>query len=108
MSEAKPAVDDGASKMTATEADPPGTIIVKKTLRSRVICLALTGIALSLIFNSQGYPALYDPLKACVGFSILAYLITVALIPVLGPEFVRVGFFGKDLGKKDRPVMYAL
>ncbi|KAK7202360.1 glycosyl transferase family 4-domain-containing protein [Myxozyma melibiosi] len=103
---AKDQPDASSSSGSKSAVDlPAGTITVKSTFVSRLVSLLAIGLALSLIFNSQEDASLYDPLKACVGFSILAYLITVNLIPILAPEFVRVGFFGKDLGKKDRPVI---
>ncbi|KAK9450192.1 glycosyl transferase family 4-domain-containing protein [Limtongia smithiae] len=60
----------------------------------------LLGIGIALVCNSS-----YDPLLACLGISVLAYVATCALIPRLGPDFVRVGFSGKDMGKKDRPLI---
>ncbi|KAJ8103055.1 glycosyl transferase family 4-domain-containing protein [Lipomyces tetrasporus] len=77
-----------------------GAVPTSSSIGSNLGTLLLVGFSLALIFNSE-----YDPLLACIGFSVLAYVITAALIPILGPDFVRVGFFGRDLGKKDRPII---
>ncbi|KAK9466167.1 glycosyl transferase family 4-domain-containing protein [Lipomyces arxii] len=78
----------------------PGTVPVESSTSLTLQRLFFVGIALGLLFNAQ-----YDPLMACAGLSILAYILTTILIPAFGPAFVRVGFFGRDLGKKDRPIL---
>ncbi|KAK9475628.1 glycosyl transferase family 4-domain-containing protein [Lipomyces japonicus] len=60
----------------------------------------LTSIGLGFVFNRSS-----DPLLSCVGFSVLAYVLTNALIPTLGPSFIKVGFYGRDLGKNNKPLI---
>ncbi|KAK9460953.1 glycosyl transferase family 4-domain-containing protein [Lipomyces oligophaga] len=67
--------------------------------------LALVAVGIALICNWNRNTQSYDPLLALVGFSIISYVVTLVLIPLLGPEFVRIGFHGRDLGKKDRPLI---
>lgn len=47
-------------------------------------------------------PALYTS----VGFSILAFLSTLYLVPALGPTFVKANLSGKDLLKIDKTPMF--
>lgn len=42
---------------------------------------------------------------AAPGIAIWGYIVTDYLIPRVGPEFVRIGLFGKDLNKPGRPVI---
>lgn len=44
-------------------------------------------------------------LSASVGFSILAFVSSLTLVPALGPAFVRVGLKGRDLLKKEKEDM---
>ncbi|KAK9458154.1 glycosyl transferase family 4-domain-containing protein [Dipodascopsis uninucleata] len=78
----------------------PKHVISKLSLGTIIFRLFLTGLGLALVFNSSS-----NPLLSSAGFSVLAYVLTAILIPILGPEFIRVGFYGKDLGKLDRPVI---
>ncbi|KAK9369194.1 glycosyl transferase family 4-domain-containing protein [Lipomyces kononenkoae] len=87
----------------STGPDKPvqeGAVPTTSSLSSKVWSLFLVGTSFALIFNAE-----YDPLLACIGFSVLAYVITSVSIPILGPDFVRVGFAGRDLGKKHRPLI---
>ncbi|KAK9361149.1 glycosyl transferase family 4-domain-containing protein [Lipomyces starkeyi] len=90
-----PKGSSGVERSVQREAVPTSS-----SMRSKLKTLFLVGLSFALIFNSE-----YDPLLACIGFSVLAYVITAVLIPVLSPDFVRVGFVGRDLGKKDRPLI---
>lgn len=58
----------------------------------------------------SGFSLLYiskdiSVIVASLGFSILGYLVTDYLIPRVGPYYVKIGLYGKDLGKKDKPVL---
>jgi UDP-N-acetylglucosamine--dolichyl-phosphate N-acetylglucosaminephosphotransferase len=44
-------------------------------------------------------------LSASLGFSILAFLSTLFLVPALGPAFVKVGLKGRDMLKQSREEM---
>ncbi|ODQ65707.1 hypothetical protein NADFUDRAFT_82692 [Nadsonia fulvescens var. elongata DSM 6958] len=44
-------------------------------------------------------------LISSLGFALLSYSVTYVLIPRLGPSFVKIGLFGKDLSKKNNPVL---
>lgn len=52
-------------------------------------------IARSLLDPIPSLPALY----ACLGMSILAFLVTIYLIPRLGPVFINANLKGRDLLK---------
>ncbi|KAK9239846.1 glycosyl transferase family 4-domain-containing protein [Lipomyces kononenkoae] len=97
---------DGAGNgllKASTEIEKPlqqGVVPTTSSIASKVWNVFLVGLSFALIFNSE-----YDPLLACIGFSVLAYVITAVSIPILGPDFVRVGFSGRDLGKKHRPLI---
>lgn len=58
------------------------------------------GLALSFIFFPDG-----SPLLNSLGFGILGSVIAYHMIPALGPSFIKVGFSGKDLSKKDKPLL---
>lgn len=60
--------------------------------------LALVAVSGALIFNPADQAIL-----SSLGFSLTAYIVTYNLIPALGPAFIKVGFKGRDLSKKDRP-----
>lgn len=74
--------------MEVTTAVPP---------RHRVV-LALLPVALLFVFNPSS-----NPLQSIIGFSIAAYLLTAFLIPALAPQFARIGLYGRDLSKPNRP-----
>ncbi|SCU96853.1 LAMI_0F07976g1_1 [Lachancea mirantina] len=59
------------------------------------------GIALTLIYTSKHY----SPLLAAVGLSIVGYVVCDFLIPRVGPHFIKIGRFGKDLSKPGRPII---
>jgi hypothetical protein len=65
--------------------------------------LTLAGLTVSgtLIFNKEG-----QPLQASLGFSLVAFIFTVLLIPPLKDAFINAGFSGKDLSKPKRPLLY--
>lgn len=58
--------------------------------------------AVLLIYYAWGF---YRSLIASIGFGIIGYVCTDVLIPKLSPLFVSKGFFGKDLSKKDKPII---
>ncbi|SCU77893.1 LADA_0A02740g1_1 [Lachancea dasiensis] len=62
---------------------------------------ALLAVAITLLYFSRHY----SPLLAAIGFCIIGYQVTDALIPRVSPSFVKIGLFGKDLSKPGRPVI---
>jgi UDP-N-acetylglucosamine--dolichyl-phosphate N-acetylglucosaminephosphotransferase len=62
--------------------------------------LGLIALGLGLIFYSEGLPLL-----VALGFSIIGGVVSFLLIPKLGPSFVRIGLSGRDLSKKDKPLL---
>lgn len=61
--------------------------------------------ALSLASCALIYGARSQPLLANVGFALLGFVLTLRLIPSLGPSFLKRGFVGKDLSKKHQPLL---
>lgn len=57
--------------------------------------------AVVLIYYSKQSSAVV----AAIGFSIIGYLVTDWLIPRVGPSFIKIGLFGKDLSKPNKPVL---
>ncbi|SCU99382.1 LANO_0F01662g1_1 [Lachancea nothofagi CBS 11611] len=62
---------------------------------------ALLAAAITSIYVSRHY----SPLLAALGFSIVGYQATNALIPRVSSSFIKIGLFGKDLSKPGRPVI---
>ncbi|CAB4256682.1 similar to Saccharomyces cerevisiae YBR243C ALG7 UDP-N-acetyl-glucosamine-1-P transferase [Maudiozyma barnettii] len=58
-------------------------------------------LASALIFYSRHSSVVV----AAVGFSIIGYIVTDYLIPRVGPSFIKIGLFGKDLSKVGKPVL---
>ncbi|CCD25526.1 UDP-N-acetylglucosamine--dolichyl-phosphate N-acetylglucosaminephosphotransferase NDAI_0F02080 [Naumovozyma dairenensis CBS 421] len=58
-------------------------------------------LAVILIYCSKQNSAVI----AAIGFSILGYFVTNWLIPRVGPSFIKIGLFGKDLSKPGKPVL---
>lgn len=58
-------------------------------------------LALVLIYCSNKNSAIIT----AIGFSILGYFVTNFLIPKVGPSFIKIGLFGKDLSKPGKPVL---
>ncbi|ONH67666.1 UDP-N-acetylglucosamine--dolichyl-phosphate N-acetylglucosaminephosphotransferase [Cyberlindnera fabianii] len=64
--------------------------------------LALAAVATALVASANG---VYQPLQTAIGFAIYGYVSTDQLIPKLAPHFTAKGLFGKDLSKKDKPII---
>ncbi|AAS53335.1 AFL037Wp [Eremothecium gossypii ATCC 10895] len=62
---------------------------------------ALLAIAGTAIVYSKYSSAVWS----AAGFAIIGYLATNTLIPRVADSFIRVGLYGKDLGKPGRPVI---
>ena len=63
----------------------------------KLLCLLAAG----LIYYSR-YSSV---VVAAIGFSIIGYITTDYLIPRVGPAFIKIGLFGKDLSKTGKPVL---
>jgi UDP-N-acetylglucosamine--dolichyl-phosphate N-acetylglucosaminephosphotransferase len=61
-----------------------------------------TALATAIVATSQGP---YSALWSATGFALYGYVSTDYLIPRLAPHFTARGLFGKDLSKKDKPVI---
>ncbi|ODV64521.1 UDP-N-acetylglucosamine--dolichyl-phosphate N-acetylglucosaminephosphotransferase ASCRUDRAFT_25371, partial [Ascoidea rubescens DSM 1968] len=46
-----------------------------------------------------------SPISISIGFGIMSFLITDFLIPKLKQNFTKIGLCGKDLSKKDKPIL---
>ncbi|KTW28059.1 hypothetical protein T552_01921 [Pneumocystis carinii B80] len=55
--------------------------------------------AIALIINKYEHP-----LAISVAFSFVSGIFVFKAIPILGPYFIKVGFYGKDLNKKGKPL----
>ena len=77
---------------------PPRTL-------SPLLLAALLPISGWLIVRPLITPLPLAALSASLGFSILAFLTSLFLIPALGPAFVKVGLKGKDLLKNSKDDM---
>ncbi|KAG5360073.1 UDP-N-acetylglucosamine--dolichyl-phosphate N-acetylglucosaminephosphotransferase [Yarrowia sp. B02] len=85
--------------MSNTKHSPSNTRQNSRKMYSSIwTVLATVALSAALVFNPAD-----QPLLSSVGFSLIAYLVTYNLIPALGPAFIKVGFSGRDLSKKDRP-----
>lgn len=62
---------------------------------------ALLLVALSLV----AIPSQFHPIQSAIGFSILGYKSVDYLIPRVGNAFIKRGLFGKDMSKKDHPII---
>ncbi|CAR30262.1 GlcNAc-1-P transferase [Lachancea thermotolerans] len=58
-------------------------------------------VAIAAIYVSR----YYSPLLAALGFAIIGFLASDALIPRVSQSFIKIGCFGKDLSKPGRPVI---
>lgn len=65
---------------------------------SKLLFISIGIASLGLIFNDAGKPIL-----SSFGFSVLGFIISLALIPKLGPMFMKIGLKGKDLSKLTKP-----
>lgn len=63
--------------------------------------LALLVAATALLYYYRSESAIY----AAIGFSIYGYVVTDKLIPRVGPSFIKIGLFGKDLSKPNKPIL---
>lgn len=81
---------------TTTKSNPAMPAISTSFLAS--ITIAVVGV--SLIFNTWSVP-----LVSSLGFAIVGGIVTFHMIPALGPAFIRVGLSGRDLSKKDKPLL---
>ncbi|ANZ75373.1 BA75_02427T0 [Komagataella pastoris] len=61
-------------------------------------------LAVSMALICHTYSPL-QPIQSSIGFAILGYLLSDYLIPATAPYFIKIGLFGKDLSKKDKPVI---
>lgn len=59
-------------------------------------------VAYSLIFKSNQTNQI---LQSAFGFSIISFLSTLIMIPIIGPSFIKIGLKGKDLSKKNPKVI---
>jgi UDP-N-acetylglucosamine--dolichyl-phosphate N-acetylglucosaminephosphotransferase len=68
----------------------------------RVLTLFILPVAFALVAAPFFYASATLPfLSASLGFALWAFVITVNLIPVLGPSFLAADLKGKDLLKRD-------
>lgn len=65
--------------------------------------LALSGACVLVIANT--FHGDGEPLVASLAFSGLAYAASYAMIRWLGPTLMKAGLSGKDMGRKDKPLM---
>lgn len=63
--------------------------------------LALLALAAALVYCSRSTSVVV----AAAGFALVGYVATDYLIPRVGPSFIKIGLFGKDLSKPGRPVL---
>lgn len=63
--------------------------------------LILLIAATVLLYYSRTESAIY----AAIGFSLYGYIATDKLIPRVGPSFIKIGLFGKDMSKPGKPVL---
>lgn len=63
--------------------------------------LALLALAAALVYCSRSSSVVV----AAAGFALVGYVATDYLIPRVGPSFIKIGLFGKDLSKPGRPVL---
>ena len=63
--------------------------------------LALLALAAALVYCSRWTSVVV----AAAGFALVGYVATDYLIPRVGPSFIKIGLFGKDLSKPGRPVL---
>lgn len=70
--------------------------MVQKTTVSSI------AIALALIAHTSSP---YQPLLTSIGLLIIGYHVSSTLIPRSIPSFIKIGLFGKDLSKKDKPII---
>ncbi|GEQ68353.1 hypothetical protein JCM33374_g2021 [Metschnikowia sp. JCM 33374] len=59
-----------------------------------------TILQVSTIIGACGFLKLHSPLHTAVAFGLVGYAATAYLVPRLGPSFIKVGLFGKDLSKR--------
>ncbi|CCH59302.1 hypothetical protein TBLA_0B04660 [Henningerozyma blattae CBS 6284] len=57
--------------------------------------------AVSLLYIAKTHSSLF----AATGFAIIGYVAIDWLIPRVGPSFIKIGLFGKDLSKPKKPVL---
>jgi UDP-N-acetylglucosamine--dolichyl-phosphate N-acetylglucosaminephosphotransferase len=72
---------------------------------SPLLLAALLPVSGWLIVRPLSTPLPFAALSASLGFSVLAFLSSLFLVPALGPAFLNVGLKGKDLLKKSREDM---
>ena len=63
--------------------------------------LVLLAIAAALVYYSRSTSVVV----AATGFALVGYVATDYLIPRVGPSFIKIGLFGKDLSKPGKPVL---
>ncbi|ODQ77560.1 hypothetical protein BABINDRAFT_41233 [Babjeviella inositovora NRRL Y-12698] len=66
---------------------------------SQIACLGLA--ACLCLFRDSPHHSLH----ISTAFALVGYVVTDALIPVLSPLFIKVGLHGKDLSKRDTPLI---
>ncbi len=64
--------------------------------------LGLLVAAIALVWSASGANR---SLQASIGFAIFGYVSTNYLIPRLAPSFTKIGLFGKDLSKPNKPII---
>ncbi|ODQ58373.1 hypothetical protein WICANDRAFT_80518 [Wickerhamomyces anomalus NRRL Y-366-8] len=64
--------------------------------------LGLLVVAIALVWSASGANR---SLQASIGFAIFGYVSTNYLIPRLAPSFTKIGLFGKDLSKPNKPII---
>ncbi|CCK72911.1 UDP-N-acetylglucosamine--dolichyl-phosphate N-acetylglucosaminephosphotransferase KNAG_0M00580 [Huiozyma naganishii CBS 8797] len=63
--------------------------------------VSLVALAIALIHCSRDHSVVVSAL----GFSVIGFAVTDALISRCGPSFIKIGLFGKDMSKIGKPVL---
>jgi len=96
--------DDGLNQTTSDPRSISRCSLLRLWLDTimEVLDVGLVGIAIALIWSATGANR---SLQASIGFAIFGFISTNYLIPRLAPSFIKIGLFGKDLSKPNKPVI---